>query len=97
MSSANGCCTHQRSGAHPLVTPRPSPLLLFILVFFRLTAPSHCSHSVSLISLPVALIIGVWGMTSSRMLAAMSGGLQVAEENLVSLRQTHRPDQNAVN
>lgn len=51
----------------------------------------------SLISLPVALIIGVWGMTSSRMLAAMSGGLQVAEENLVSLRQTHRPDQNAVN
>ena len=82
----------------PLSLLAPPPLLLFILVFFRLTAPSHCSHSVSLISLPVALIIGVWGMTSSsRMLAAMSGGLQVAEENLVSLRQTHRPDQNAVN
>lgn len=51
----------------------------------------------SLISLPVTLIIGVWGMTSSRMLAAMRGGLHGAEANLVSMRQTHRPDQNAVN
>jgi hypothetical protein len=53
---------------------------------------------VSLISLPVTLIIGVWGMTSGRTLAAMSGRLQGAEVNLVvGIPQTHGPDQNAVN
>lgn len=33
----------------------------------------YCSHSIILISSPLALIICIWGMTSNRMLAHMRG------------------------